>query len=265
MAKPKKIVGKGMGWHRETVRHSRARRTGRAGGTYLTAITKEDLHTMKQNKRDYDKFKKELIKKNPSLTNKKIDKLLMKNPSKLWKLDSDKDGTADIKDCQPLNPKKQDSYKTFPIKKGYEIIAHFEKTRNGFRHIAILIKDGQEIDRAKATYLNRTWERYEYESVIKKLLDKTTELTQAEKNKFLGKTEQKDKEELEAKFGTISMIAKLGEVFAKTQKERVDWKKRMLKAGIPQLDIPEDWETLSDKEKESRLDKVIEFMQKKPA
>ena len=115
MAKPKTIKSRGSGWHKQSLRHSRARKYGKAGGTYLTILTKEDLYTIKQNQKDYIKFKKELIKKNPTLTNKKIDELLQKNPTLLWQLDTDKDGTPDIIDCEPLNPKKQDK-KNEPIK-----------------------------------------------------------------------------------------------------------------------------------------------------
>jgi len=47
-----------------------------------------------------------------------------------------------------------------------------ESTRSGFRHIAVLFDGYREIDRAKCCYLNRTWERFEFESVLHKLRDK---------------------------------------------------------------------------------------------
>jgi hypothetical protein len=97
----------------------------------------------------------------------------------------------------------QTGFKTFQLKDGYEIIAHWEKTRNGFRHIAILMKDGSEVDRAKATYQNRTWESYEYQSVINTLLNKTKILSEQEKKAFLQKGE---------------MQAKKGKHYGKTKK-----------------------------------------------
>lgn len=54
---------------------------------------------------------------------------------------------------------------------GYSIVAHSESTRNGFRHIAVLMRGGQEVARAKIPYQNRTWESYEYQSVMEKLVD----------------------------------------------------------------------------------------------
>jgi len=34
----------------------------------------------------------------------------------------------------------------------------------------------------------------------------------------------------------------------------------MIKAGMPGIDIPEDWDTLSEEEKETRLNYVINLM-----
>lgn len=47
-----------------------------------------------------------------------------------------------------------------------------KKTSYGFKHEAELFKNGSFINKAKCTYYNRTWERYEYESVIKEVLCK---------------------------------------------------------------------------------------------
>jgi hypothetical protein len=62
-------------------------------------------------------------------------------------------------------------------------------------------------------------------------------------------------------FKTIGAIAKIGEVLTDNQADSNDWKARMLKAGLPQLDVPSDWDSLSEDEKERRLNKVIEFSQ----
>jgi len=70
---------------------------------------------------------------------------------------------------------------------------------------------------------------------------------------------KQDKESAHNPFKTVAMVAKMGEIFGDTQKEKNDWKLRMLKAGINGLDIPSDWDTLTEGEKERRLNKVIEF------
>jgi len=57
---------------------------------------------------------------------------------------------------------------------------------------------------------------------------------------------------------TASMVASFGDILCDSPKEKNDWKKRMLNAtGL--LDFPEDWDELSEDEKQSRLDKAIAF------
>ncbi len=57
-------------------------------------------------------------------------------------------------------------------KEAFTVICRSERTRNGFRHLAeVQNKHGYTIAAAKCYYLNRTWERYTFESVIHKALD----------------------------------------------------------------------------------------------
>ena len=48
-------------------------------------------------------------------------------------------------------------------------------TRNGFCHTAHYVGWEYEINDTKASYYNRTWERFEYESVLKRAIDKLPE------------------------------------------------------------------------------------------
>lgn len=204
---------------------------------------------------------KRAVKKNPALLTKNFPQLQKKGVFLRYQGDADKDGTVNIKDCKPLDATAQAESKVFPVKKGVEIEAHFEKTSSGFRHIAVLKVDGQEVDRAKATYQNRTWESYEFETAIRNLLQVTDELTEQEKEQFLEKQKKQEKEDVERRFGLIANVAKMGEVLTDTQEEKNKWKKRMLKAGVPELDFPKDWDKLSEDEKEKRLNKIIKEFQ----
>lgn len=53
-----------------------------------------------------------------------------------------------------------------------EFICSTRNTRNGFAHDAHLIVDGASWDNFDATcnYYNRTWERYEYQTVMRRLV-----------------------------------------------------------------------------------------------
>jgi len=76
--------------------------------------------------------------------------------------------------------------------------------------------------------------------------------------------EEKKREETEPEtdnsLKNIAMVAKMGEIFGTNQKEKNDWKARMLKAGLENkgLIMSEDWNTLSEDEKEKRLNRAIE-------
>lgn len=70
----------------------------------------------------------------------------------------------------------------------------------------------------------------------------------------------------EAKAGgmlkSVAMVAMMGDILCKDQKAKNDWKTRMLKAGLDGrgLIMPEDWESLSEAEKERRLDGSIKIL-----
>lgn len=124
MAKPNNITGKGMGWHKQSLRHSRARKYGKAGGKYKTEEISKRIKTM--------------LKKNPKLKNLTFKELQNKGIFLRYQSDTDKDGTKNIKDCQPLNPKMQDLKEKIKKaeKKGITLI------KKGFKKAEELGKEG---------------------------------------------------------------------------------------------------------------------------
>jgi transcription antitermination factor NusG len=53
----------------------------------------------------------------------------------------------------------------------YEFVNEFKSTRNGFKHITTLFLNGYKLGDATINYINRTWEMYEYQSVMKKVVN----------------------------------------------------------------------------------------------
>ena len=145
----------------------------------------------------------------------------------------------------------------FKVNEKINLIGERKKTRNGFKHEATLLIHGIERDKTKVNYLNRTWERYEFETALKKLVNETKELSKDEKKECLNFLNG-DLTDW-TPFKTTGLIAGLGEVFATEKKDKNDWKKRMLKAGLKNkgLSFPEDWDNLSEDEKEKRLNLII--------
>jgi len=139
------------------------------------------------------------------------------------------------------------------ISENYQVVCERINTKYGFRHEAKLFVNGVFEKKAKCKYYNRTWESYEFDTVLLDLAEKTgiKEIEEFVKNR----TSDDNTDFLKA----ISNIAKLGEIFCEDQKSKNDWKERMLKAGLENkgLIMPEDWDQLSEAEKERRLNAAI--------
>lgn len=74
----------------------------------------------------------------------------------------------------------------FTVNDNYSIVCRASDTRNGFKHTATLLRNGQETGiSVKICYLNRTWEQYTYESVLKKVLEKAKLLDENDKDDLI--------------------------------------------------------------------------------
>ena len=153
--------------------------------------------------------------------------------------------------------------KRFDITRKVHVKCWTENTSYGFRHLAELNDNYYVEERAKATYYNRTWESYDYESVLKNLLERTIKSNTLsgyaiKKFKQMVKNPDRVKEGLKP-LKSVAMIARLGDLFADNTKDKNSWKKRMLKAGLGNsMDIPEGFDDLSEEEQERRLNGAIE-------
>jgi hypothetical protein len=72
----------------------------------------------------------------------------------------------------------------FNLNNVYNVVCNWQNTRYGFRHLATLHKAGFEIAKAKVCYYNRTWERFEYESILNKIIEDN--FSGQERAEFLG-------------------------------------------------------------------------------
>lgn len=149
--------------------------------------------------------------------------------------------------------------KTFKINDKISIDAEYYETRYSWGHKAYLYINGEQVGYKKATYYNRTWESYQFQSVMESVVDANKKLFTKEEFDFTLEY-LKNYQESDSSLKRIATIASLGEVFGTTQKEKNDWKKRMLNAGLGNkgLDFPDDWDTLSEDDKEARLNGAID-------
>lgn len=92
-------------------------------------------------------------------------------------------------DAKKIKLKARGHSKMFQLDKNYYVTAWWENTSYGFRHLATLYENGREVETAKATYYNRTWERYEFQSVLHSLIRK--HFPEKEAEKMIKKLEKK--------------------------------------------------------------------------
>ena len=70
-----------------------------------------------------------------------------------------------------------------------------------------------------------------------------------------GKTKEQSEQDV-MKFA--STVAKLGSLFHTEKEDQNNWKKRMLNT-VDGVSFPDNWDSLSESEKEKRLNKAIEI------
>ena len=76
---------------------------------------------------------------------------------------------------------------------------HTTDTRNGFCHTAHYVGWDYSLTDTKASYYNRTWERFDYESVLKKAIDKLpTDVRQQVYDQLIDRKAAEEHEKAEA-------------------------------------------------------------------
>jgi hypothetical protein len=143
--------------------------------------------------------------------------------------------------------------KIFTLNKQYSVVCNSVKTRSGFKHTAVLCCNSSRVYETKVCYLNRTWESYEYQSVLHKAINGFFDEKQAKK--FIAKLERKPKERT-PHLKAVSTACAIGEILCQTQAEKNAWKKRML-STVHGISFPEDFDNLPEDEKTLRLDGAL--------
>lgn len=148
--------------------------------------------------------------------------------------------------------------KTFNINDRISIECSTQDTNYGFRHVASALVAGYAVTTAKCCYYNRTWEAWEYQSVIKKIAE-SKDLAPEDREAILSyaKNDHTDNSNL----NMIAGVMAIGDILSDDKKQANDWKTRMLQAGL-NLEVPEDWDQLPEDVKAGRLDAVINELSK---
>ena len=100
--------------------------------------------------------------------------------------------------------------KYFTAKVGTEeitFVCYTTYTRNGFCHTAHLTGWVYDINDTKASYMNRTWERFTYESVLKRAIDKLpAHLQQSVRDQIIDGKAAEEEQKAEAQFEAFKKL-----------------------------------------------------------
>jgi hypothetical protein len=146
------------------------------------------------------------------------------------------------------------NFRTFELADGVSVECFSQGTRYGFRHVAVLYKNGWESARSKACYYNRTWESYAYQSVVHAVIGKAFSSLQA--GVYMRAADAIGARESSGMLRNASFIAALAPLMAQTPKEANDWRKRFI-SKVPGIEFPADFDSLPEEEKQRRLDAAI--------
>lgn len=156
-----------------------------------------------------------------------------------------------------MKTKKQPSH--FPINDNYRIVCYWINTSYGFKHEAVLISNYREVCKAKVCYYNRTWESFEYETVIDELLKKSELFSKDEIKSLLSMYQKNEYDKINKEFAFIGAIAKLNDLMIPKIEDKNRSNKTLLET-IPGLQFPDNWDELPETEKQNRLNNTIKFL-----
>lgn len=154
--------------------------------------------------------------------------------------------------------------KSYYFGEGYQVICRSERTRYGFRHLCELTKDYNVIAKTKACYYNRTWEAYEFQSVIHDVIRiafgaggkrKNTPEQDALIKQYCDEVDDLARGIERKRFDPVKMVCAIGTLLTDNPEERAKWDKRML-STIPGIEFPDDFDQLPVEEQQKRLDKA---------
>jgi len=105
-----KFSDKGSGWHKDSARHSKARSTGHAGGTYAEERKPNRVGMNKALLVKKVLYPKTLVggKVPKGAKNMTFKQLARRGVFLPYQGDADKDGVVNVRDCRPLNRNRQD-------------------------------------------------------------------------------------------------------------------------------------------------------------
>lgn len=147
---------------------------------------------------------------------------------------------------------------SYKIGENFGVTCTWTKTRYGFKHEADLYAKGMRVAHAKCCYYNRTWESYEYQSVIHDAI--RAYYKNEEKAEALCKlADDSIREKQPDPFRGAKALLAFGELLGNTREEKLKMKKSAL-STVNGIDFPEGFDDLPIEERERRIKGAWEML-----
>ena len=146
--------------------------------------------------------------------------------------------------------------KQFVLDDVYTVECTVFESRYSWGHYAVLYKNGTAIEDEKYTYYNRTWESYTYQSVIHGILSRAK--LPAKYRTLADEIGSGNvKQELKSLGAVVALAGLIQTDPAKANEAQV---KALEIATGGAVQRPADWDTLSEEEKQVRLNKAVSVL-----
>jgi hypothetical protein len=147
--------------------------------------------------------------------------------------------------------------KSFKLNEEFQVVCEFVKTRSAFKHVAKVLQNGHQVYETKICYQNRTWEAFEFQSVLHKAIDGYFDKDDAQKYRDI--VDGKGSDDSKHAFDPVKAICALGNIMCEGADEKAKWNKRMI-GTIPGIDFPEGFDELPAEEREKKLAGALEIL-----
>ena len=130
----------------------------------------------------------------------------------------DQYGDYEVISKSPITEGKRYGQKNFYFETSdgtYSFYCSTEDTRYGFRHLCDVFKLGEHVGEAVARYYNRTWESYQYQSVLLKAVDSIVGISDEARGQLIDKIDETDDDVREEKCDE--------EINKKGEKDIISW------------------------------------------
>lgn len=160
---------------------------------------------------------------------------------------------------------EKSNQKTFNLSETVKVRCHIYNTRYSKGNKAKLYIEGEEKASKKITYYNRTWEAYTFQTILQSIVNSYKHFTKEEKEKYISLINNSSFSQDPDIFGSIKLASAVADLLINDKKKKNEIKVKAIEniLGKSGVSFPDDWKELTEEEKEDRLSRIVNSIDKK--